>query len=144
MYPWLWFWAPQLHLPWSGDVAQRIAPRTSWFFQGIRPGAGDARIEEQAFSVASYGRQLGLITEVLIDLAEQAGTKSDDAAESLDRLKQINEAIERIKKAEQTSRVADIAAQVAELKRKGGSEYVELCQTLLPLLRAPGQSGASE
>lgn len=144
MYPWLWFWAPQLRIPWSGDVAQRIAPNTSWFFQGIRPSAGDARIEEQAFSVASYGKQPGLITEVLIDLAEQAGMKSDDAAESLIRLKQIREAVERIKTTERANRVADIAAQVAALKRKGGSEYAELCQALLPLPRAPAQNGASE
>ena len=70
MYPWLWFWAPQLHLPWSGNVAQRIDPNTRWFFQGIDPSAGDADIEEKAFSVASYGRQLGLITEILIEVAE--------------------------------------------------------------------------
>ena len=70
MYPWLWFWAPQVHLPWSGDVAQRIDPTTHWFFQGIRPGAGHARIEEQAFDVASYGKQLGLISELLLDLTE--------------------------------------------------------------------------
>ena len=23
MFPWFWFWAPQIHFPWSGDVAQR-------------------------------------------------------------------------------------------------------------------------
>jgi hypothetical protein len=134
MFPWLWFWAPQWHLPWSGDVAQRIEPDTSWFFKGIPPGAGDAQIEEKAFSVASYGKQLGLITEVLLDLAERVGTQSDDAAESLHRLKLIKEAIERIKTVERTNRVADIAAQVAELKRKGGSEYIELSRMLLPLL----------
>ena len=134
MFPWLWFWAPQWHLPWSGDVAQRIEPDTSWFFKGIPPGAGDAQIEEKAFSVASYGKQLGLITEVLLDLAERVGAQSDDAAESLHRLKLIKEAIERTKTIERTHRVADIAAQVAELKRKGGSEYIELSRMLLPLL----------
>ena len=69
MFPWLWHWAPQVHLPWSGDVAQRIAPATHWFFQGIQPGAGHPRIEEEAFDVASYGKQLGLITELLLDLS---------------------------------------------------------------------------
>jgi hypothetical protein len=53
MFPWLWFYAPQFHFPWSGAVAQRIAPDTHWFFSGIRPGAGDAHIEEQAFGVAT-------------------------------------------------------------------------------------------
>jgi hypothetical protein len=138
MYPWLWFWAPQTYLPWSGDVVQQIDPTTSWFFRGIRPSAGDGEMEEKAFSVASYGKQLGLITEVLIDLAEQVGTKSAKAAESMDRLKLIREAIEQIKTAQRASRLSDIATQVAELKRKGGSEYTELSRTLLPLLGAPG------
>jgi hypothetical protein len=70
MYPWLWLWAPQVQLPWSGDVTQRIDQTTHWFFQGIRPGSGHARIEEQAFDVASYGKQLGLISELLLDLTE--------------------------------------------------------------------------
>jgi hypothetical protein len=48
VYRWLWFWAPQLHFPWSGNVAQRIEPTTRWFFQGIDPSAGDADIEENA------------------------------------------------------------------------------------------------
>jgi hypothetical protein len=138
MYPWLWFWAPQMYFPWSGDVLQQIDPTTSWFFRGIQPSAGDAEIEEKAFSVASYGKQLGLITEVLIDLAEQVGTKSAESAESIDRLKLIREAIEQIKTEERASRMSDIATQVAELKRKGGSEYAELSRTLLPLLGAPG------
>ena len=138
MYPWLWFWAPQVYFPWSGDVLQQIDPTTSWFFRGIQPSAGDAEIEEKAFSVASYGKQLGLITEVLIDLAEQVGTKSAESAESINRLKLIREAIEQIKTAERASRMSDIATQVAELKRKGGSEYAELSRTLLPLLGAPG------
>jgi hypothetical protein len=137
MYPWIWFWAPQWHLPWSGDVAQRIEPTTSWFFRGIPPGAGDAEIEEKAFSIASYGKQLGLITEVLIDLAEHVGTQSAGAAESIDRLKLIREAIEQIKTTEHEYRVAGITAQVADLKRKGGSEYAELSRTLLPLLGEP-------
>jgi hypothetical protein len=97
MIPWLWYWAPQVHLPWSGNVAQRIEPITHWFFQGIPPGAGDAQVEERAFAVASYGKQLGLITEVLIDLAERAGAGSEQAAESVARLRLIRDEIERIK-----------------------------------------------
>jgi len=137
MYPWLWLWAPQLNFPWSGDVAQEIEPTTSWFFRGIRPAAGDAEIEEKAFSVASYGKQLGLITEVLIDVAEQVGIQSAESRQSLDRLKRIREAIDQIKTVECRSRVSGIASQVAEIKRKGGSEYAQLSRTLLPLLVGP-------
>ena len=86
MFPWLWFWAPQVHLPWSGNVAQDIEPSTSWFFRGIRPQSGDGEIEERAFAVASYGRQLGLITEVLLELAEQLAPASPQGGEALARL----------------------------------------------------------
>jgi hypothetical protein len=141
MYPWLWFWAPQVHFPWSGDVAQRIQPDTHWFFQGIDSGAGDASVEEKAFAVASYGRQLGLLTEVLVEVAEQAGEKSAKAAESLRRLKLIQGEIEQIKAGEQAMRLADIESQIVELKRQGGSEYAALAARLLPLLAAPALPG---
>ena len=59
MFPWFWLWAPQLRLPFSGDVAQEIEPRLDWFFAGIKPQAGNARIEARAFDVATYGDQLG-------------------------------------------------------------------------------------
>jgi hypothetical protein len=134
MYPWLWFWAPQWHFPWSGDVAQRIAPDTHWFFQGIAPAAGDAAVEEQAFDVASYGRQLGLITEVLIDLADQADTRSPAGMLALRRLKAIAADIERIKQARFASRAADLEAQLLELKRRGGSDYARVAKRLVPLL----------
>ena len=136
MYPWLWFWLmPQLHFPLSGNVAQRIQPDTHWFFQGIDRNAGDPDIEEKAFSVASYGRQLGLITEVLIEVAQHADIKSAAALESLERLKRIRADIEQVKRAEYAARAADIAAEVAELRRKGGSEYARLAEKLLPMLR---------
>jgi hypothetical protein len=139
MFPWLWFWAPQVHFPWSGDVAQRIDPDTHWFFQGINPGAGDPGIEEKAFAVASYGKQLGLITEVLIELAEQANPKSAKAAASLKRLKLIRDEIEQVKATERGARAADIESQIAQLKRKGGAEYAQLAARLTPLLAAPGR-----
>jgi len=135
MYPWLWFWAPQLHFPWSGNVAQRIEPTTDWFFEGINPGAGNARIEQKAFDVASYGKQLGLITEILIDVADRVGTSSPLAARSLERLKGIREEIERIKSAEYSSRALDIEAQVLELKRKGDPGYARLAERLGTILR---------
>ena len=97
MYPWLWFWAPQFHLPWSGGVAQRIEPNTNWFFDSIPPEAGNGKIEKEAFEIASYGKQLGLITEVLIDLAERAKPRAAKATASLDRLKSIKRDIEKLK-----------------------------------------------
>ena len=137
MFPWLWFWAPQFHYPWSGGVAQRVEPNTHWFFQGIQPWAGNARIEEKAFGVASYGKQLGLITEVLIAQAEQQGSATPQAAESLAKLKAIAREIEAIKEGEYEQNAVDLEAQLQALQRQGGARYTQLSDRLRPLLEAP-------
>jgi hypothetical protein len=76
MYPWLWFLGTP-RVP-SVEWRRRAGDRAhhELVLPGIRPSAGDAEIEAKAFSIASYGKQLGLITEVLVDLAEQVGTTS--------------------------------------------------------------------
>lgn len=98
MYPWLWFWAPQFHFPFSGSVAQRIEPDTRWFFAGISPEAGNGEVERQIFDVASYGRQLGLITEVLLSQASKDTIAPEQAAQSLARLKGVYREVEGVKR----------------------------------------------
>ena len=132
MFPWLWIWNPQFHYPWSGSVAQRIEPVT--FFDSINAAAGDGRIEKKAFDVASYGRQLGLITEVLIDLAEKQQALPPETASSLERLKSIRALIEKIKDEESASLAQDIEARVDKLRRTNRAEYARLCAKLQPML----------
>lgn len=122
MFPWLWMFAPQVHLPWSGSVAQQIAPDTHWFFSGIRPDAGDARIEEQAFGVASYGKQLGLITDVLLALAQASPPASAQAQASIDKLKILQARIERLKAAEYERVAVSLAEQVTAIRQRGGAK----------------------
>ena len=136
MFPWLWLFAPQVHYPWSGAVAQHIAPETDWFFAGIAPTAGDSRIERQAFEVASYGRQLGLITEVLLDLAAQLPPRSAKGRESLARLQAIQAAIETLKQAEHERVAESLAEQVRAIQRGGGARAEALNARLQPLLTA--------
>lgn len=135
MFPWLWMFAPQVHFPWSGSVAQHIAPDTDWFFAGIAPSAGDARIEREAFSVATYGRQLGLITEVLLDLAEQTAPASAKARESAARLRAIRAQIEQLKAAEYERVAESLAEQVRAIQQRGGDKAKALNARLRPLLR---------
>lgn len=130
MVPWLWIWAPQLRFPWSGDVVQDIEPSTSWFFKAIQPGAGNARIEEQAFAVASYGKQLGLLTEVLIGLAENHPGRGAAYVRSLQELKRIQAEIEKLKQAEYDHELRDIEARVAAVQRRGGRRSAALSNTL--------------
>jgi hypothetical protein len=53
MYPWLWFWAPQIHLPWSGNVAQDIDLSVS-LFGWIKPSAGNRKVESRAATEVAY------------------------------------------------------------------------------------------
>lgn len=123
MYPWLFLWAPQLHLPFGGNVAQQIDPNTNWFFDAIAPTAGNGAIERKAFDVASYGRQLGLITEVLLDIA--AKTPPTDAAgvDALDRLAKIKIAIDGVKTQDASLLELEIESLIGRLKRSHKDEF---------------------
>jgi hypothetical protein len=136
MYPWLWFWSPQFHFPWSGSVAQQIEPNTNWFFDSIAPEAGNGKIEKKAFEVASYGRQLGLITEVVIELTEQAKPLSPEATASLERLKSIESDIRKIKAEDLDSFAREIEGWLHSLRQTNGKEFARLSSRLRPLLEA--------
>ena len=130
MNPWLVFWAPQLYLPFSGTLAQRIDPNTNWFFDSIPPTSGDSQIEKKAFEVASYGRQLGLITEVLIDIAGNIPPSTVEGRESLQRLKDIQTEIERLKEYDADALVRDVETKVGRLKGRHKAKYPQLRQKL--------------
>lgn len=132
MFPWLMVWAPQLHFPWSGNVAQQIDP--DWFFDAIGAQAGNGEIEKKAFDVASYGRQLGLLTEVLIELADKQRALPGAAATSLARLKEIRDRIEVIKQEEASTTVHKLEAQLRQLQKSNPEEFARLSTRLRPLL----------
>ena len=126
-------------MPWSGSVAQQIEPNTSWLFNSILPSAGSARIEKRAFDVASYGRQLGLITEVLVGLAGQAGALQPLTAAALDKLNAIKAQIDQIKIAESHSNADQIERPLRDLKGRNAAEFAGLAARLRPLIgEAPG------
>ena len=128
-----WNWAPQIHFPWSGGVMQQIDPDLTWFSHWITPGAGNAAIEEKAFnSVASYGKQLGLITEVLLALVDESHVAAEPRA--VDELRRIQSRIEMLKTVEYTLENDQIVSQVNKIRERGGSELRELATQLLPLL----------
>lgn len=127
MYPWLWFWAPQFHFPFSGSVAQQIEPDTRWFFEGIRPEAGNGDVEEQIFDVASYGRQLGLITEVLLAQTGSDAVPPFQAARSLARLQDVYHEVEAVKRRNSGKLTR---AAVAALEKLQASDPAELAQVL--------------
>jgi hypothetical protein len=103
MFPWLWIFAPQVRWPLSGPVAQDLS--TDAFFQGIPPGAGVPEIEKQAFELASYGKQLGWLTDVLLDAIGADALPSAAARDALANLRALRDKIERIKERHRGDRV---------------------------------------
>ena len=118
MFPWFWLWAPQLRLPFSGDVVQDIEPRLDWFFAGIKPQAGNARIEARAFDVASYGDQLGVITKLLIELAERQPAEVQATSRPLQELRSIRDRLQAIKDEECERELAVLEARVQRLRTR--------------------------
>ena len=131
MNPWQLFWAPQFHFPFGGSVAQRIEPNTNWFFGAIQPSAGDGVIEKKAFEVASYGKQLGLITDLLLDLAEGSKPNSDEGKRALDTLKDIRKKIEELKLQDLDATVADVESKMRRVRKKSKSKAEALEKKLL-------------
>ncbi|MBX3608503.1 MAG: hypothetical protein KF871_01290 [Hydrogenophaga sp.] len=130
MFPWLWIWAPQWRLPLSGDVAQDIEPVFNAFFKGIKPEAGNGRIEAKAMDVASYGRQLGLLTDLLVDLAERTLPASGRDDATLQEIKRIRAEIEAIKQTEYAAQDEALVAQVRAVRARGGQRAARLSKRL--------------
>ncbi|MES2951326.1 MAG: hypothetical protein V4858_22575 [Pseudomonadota bacterium] len=127
MFPWLWFWAPHIHLPWSGNVEQQIKPELDWFFEAIR--AGDSDVERKAVvDVASYGQQLGLISEALLGLSGHGAVSPAQANVALDRLEKIRIEIEAIKQKKAAASVATLSAQLEALRHCQPAAFEQLAQ----------------
>ena len=120
--------APQFYFPFSGAVTQAIDPDVTWFQNLIRPGAGNARIERRAFEeVASYGKQLGVITEVLL---EQAARSDGPESEAVRRLRAMQLQIEGIKAQEYGLVGQAVAARVIQALQEGRAELAMAGQTI--------------
>jgi hypothetical protein len=132
MFPWFWLWAPQLRLPLSGDVAQDIEPRLDWFFSGIKPQAGNARIEAKAFEVASYGHQLGVITDALIELIERLPAETMAGSKPLEELRKIRERIAVEKAREYDRELDELLAAIRRVEQRGGDRAAVLARALSP------------
>ncbi|TFH59383.1 MAG: hypothetical protein E4G91_08980 [Candidatus Zixiibacteriota bacterium] len=93
MYPWLPWWPSLMKLPGAENLNQDIAPVTTWFPTTYELNfAGDRRIESDVVSnVASYGKQLGILTDALLALA------GDSENPAVERLRDVAQEIERRK-----------------------------------------------
>lgn len=97
MFPWMNPWLYAFNAPWSGDVDQTISPVTSWFSPEVEFNfAGNKAIETKVVSeVASYGKQLGLLTEAVLELSRgkpgAAVSRLENMALDIERVKQLHQ-----------------------------------------------------
>lgn len=96
MFPWLFLWCPQWNFPLSGEVQQRFSPEV--FFQSISPDAGNGQIEAEVVgTVASYGRQLGILADLVLWLADPQSLPEDEARHALSQLRALHQRVGAIK-----------------------------------------------
>ncbi len=114
MNPWLFPWWGFFKGPLSGDVTQDIAPITSWLSPQFEFNfAGNRRIEAKVVAdVASYGKQLGILSEAVLELA--AGKEG----KAIVRLKALAAKIDKVKHQDTDKLEQQIKAQLAQLERQ--------------------------
>jgi hypothetical protein len=85
---------PQFNWPFSGSVVQDIHP-------SLLARAGNDETELRVLrEVASYGKQIGVLSDLVLGLAKQlpAGALDDEARHALAQLEEMGRRIERIKR----------------------------------------------
>jgi hypothetical protein len=114
MNPWLFPWWGLFKWPLSGDVTQDIAPITSLLSPQFEFNfAGNRRIESEVIAdVASYGKQLGILSEAVMELAD--GKKGV----AIDRLKKLTDQIEEVKHRHQDRLEQKLKADLDQLKQQ--------------------------
>jgi hypothetical protein len=114
MNPWLFPWWGLLKGPFSGDVTQDISPVTSWLSPQFEFNfAGNRRIESEVMAdVASYGKQLGILSEAVLEIAD--GSKG----EAVERLKKLVDQIDTIKNQHEDRLEQKVKADLDLLKRQ--------------------------
>ncbi|AKU23208.1 hypothetical protein MJ904_06725 [Massilia sp. MB5] len=135
MYPWLWFWNPQLNLPLSGHVAQQFDLRQ--LLRTLPSHAGDGAVEgDVVHEVASYGKQIGWLTDVLLDEVKEISTKTAEKGSPLAELRTTRDRIEEIKKRYRPT-ADSIFKDVQDLQHRDGKQFQQLRKQLLDILQQP-------
>ena len=114
------FW--MFRLPLSGDVNQRIT--APWFSPSLTVNyAGDPVVEDRVVTeVASFGRQIGWLTEIAVALAKN----QPPPKETLRRLEKASTDIEAIKKDVHRSSFDAASAALDRLERDDPKAYEKL------------------
>ncbi|MEC9261862.1 MAG: hypothetical protein VYD53_11025 [Pseudomonadota bacterium] len=110
------------NMPLSGDVKD-ISPVTSWFSPQYEFNiAGNAALEKQVITkVASYGKQLGKLTNAVLEIAD------GEPGQAVESLRAMAAEIEAVKN---KTLVDSIEADLAKLKNQDIAAYQALLTRL--------------
>jgi len=124
MFPWLWINATKVRFPLSGAVEQDLS--TDAFFEGIKPGAGVPAIEKRVFEQASYGKQLGWLTDLLLAAIGESTPPSPEARDALAKLKTLQAKAKRIKDEHREDRFEAATALLDRMQAESPAELVRV------------------
>lgn len=118
------------HFPLSGNVAQRI------FSPAITVNyAGDAAIEERVVSdVASYGKQIGWLSEIVLALAQDKRPDRDTVQSLAGAIEKIEDIKQQLKK----STLASAVEALNQLKEEQPEAYRSLMNSSTPIVMPVG------
>lgn len=111
------------NMPLSGDVKD-ISPVTSWFSPQYEFNiAGNAALEKQVITkVASYGKQLGKLTNAVLELAD------GEPGEAVEALRAMAKDIEALKN---KTLLESVEADLIRLKNQDLAAYKALLKRLI-------------
>ncbi len=124
MNPWFMPWWGYLQGPLSGDVTQAIAPFSDWLSPQFEFNfAGNRKIEAEVVAdVASYGKQLGLISDALLELAR------GNPGQAISELEKLDQQIDAVKERHRHSLERSIRSNLTQLRLLDREAFEHLLQ----------------
>lgn len=122
---------PFIKMPGSGNVWQDYEPSTQWFSPTINI-AGKPEVEREVVEkVASYGTQLGALTDVVLALADMAKSPEAPAAfiKDRERLRQIAKDVKAVKERKRESALHEAKEALSRLEEENPAAYRAVVRT---------------
>ena len=113
---WLRLWSPTINMPGSGSIGRfNYHPYTTWGAPTLI--SGNEAVEQVVYhDIATPGRQLGRLTEVVLELVEELGKLDSRIAES-ENVKKLVAMSDKIKSIKETVEDTSVAAAKEALEK---------------------------
>lgn len=125
---WLRLWSPTFNLPGSGSIGSfSYHPNTTWGAPTLF--SGNEIVEQAVYrDVATPGRQLGRLTDVVLELVNELSAMDSKiaGAESVKKLKAMSKQIEKIKEAIEDNTTAAVKEGLEKLRNNDEDAFKAL------------------